>query len=200
MSFYLFLWVRTRRWSTPRCLVAFPFFVLEHKAVHPNPDMVPLYSSGHSRAPEDYIAWSHGNLNVDNVFFFRDADGKLDLGVLDWGGRDAVLEVLSKCASSGARGGGLVTVAAGCGLGARGWAGGGGGGRPYHSKGGGGVGGLGTGTHIYIIYIYIYICTYTYIYIYMCICTSANVDALTITTYAVINYTYDIHIYVSIHI
>ncbi|CAJ1386173.1 unnamed protein product [Effrenium voratum] len=34
----------------------------------------------------DYIAWSHGNLNVDNVFFFRDADGKLDLGVLDWGG------------------------------------------------------------------------------------------------------------------
>lgn len=34
----------------------------------------------------DYIAWSHGNLNVDNVFFWRDADQKLDLGVLDWGG------------------------------------------------------------------------------------------------------------------
>lgn len=34
----------------------------------------------------DYIAWSHGNLNVDNVFFWRDADKKLDLGVLDWGG------------------------------------------------------------------------------------------------------------------
>jgi len=35
---------------------------------------------------QDYIAWSHGNLNVDNVFFWRDADKKLDLGVLDWGG------------------------------------------------------------------------------------------------------------------
>ncbi|CAK9096264.1 unnamed protein product [Durusdinium trenchii] len=34
----------------------------------------------------DYIAWSHGNLNVDNVFFWRDASDKLDLGVLDWGG------------------------------------------------------------------------------------------------------------------
>jgi hypothetical protein len=37
-------------------------------------------------AVQDYIAWSHGNLNVDNVFFWRDADKKLDLGVLDWGG------------------------------------------------------------------------------------------------------------------
>lgn len=34
----------------------------------------------------DYVAWSHGNLNVDNVFFWRDSAGNLDLGVLDWGG------------------------------------------------------------------------------------------------------------------
>ena len=41
-------------------------------------------------AVQDYIAWSHGNLNVDNVFFWRDADNKLDLGVLDWGGLGSV--------------------------------------------------------------------------------------------------------------
>lgn len=35
---------------------------------------------------EDYIAWTHINLNVDNVFFWRDERGKLDAGVLDWGG------------------------------------------------------------------------------------------------------------------
>lgn len=34
----------------------------------------------------DYVAWSHGNLNVDNCFFWRDADDRLDIGVLDWGG------------------------------------------------------------------------------------------------------------------
>mmetsp|Transcript_68941 Transcript_68941/g.121881 ORF Transcript_68941/g.121881 Transcript_68941/m.121881 type:complete len:644 (+) Transcript_68941:64-1995(+) len=34
----------------------------------------------------DYVAWSHGNLNVDNVFFWRDSEQRLDLGVLDWGG------------------------------------------------------------------------------------------------------------------
>jgi len=38
-----------------------------------------------SRNP-DYVAWCHGNLNVDNVYFWRDADNVLDVGVLDWGG------------------------------------------------------------------------------------------------------------------
>jgi len=33
-----------------------------------------------------YVAWSHGNLNVDNVFFWRDEENRLDVGVLDWGG------------------------------------------------------------------------------------------------------------------
>lgn len=37
----------------------------------------------------DYIAWTHGNLNVDNVYFFRDGEGKLDMGILDWGGAQA---------------------------------------------------------------------------------------------------------------
>jgi len=34
---------------------------------------------------QDYIAITHNNMNVDNAFFWRDEDGKLDLGVLDWG-------------------------------------------------------------------------------------------------------------------
>lgn len=34
----------------------------------------------------DYVAYSHGNLNVDNVFFWRDPENKLNVGVLDWGG------------------------------------------------------------------------------------------------------------------
>uniref|UniRef100_A0A7S1S975 Aminoglycoside phosphotransferase domain-containing protein n=1 Tax=Alexandrium catenella TaxID=2925 RepID=A0A7S1S975_ALECA len=35
---------------------------------------------------KDYVAWTHTNLNVDNVFFTRDKKGQLDAGVLDWGG------------------------------------------------------------------------------------------------------------------
>lgn len=35
---------------------------------------------------QDYIAWTHINLNVDNVFFWRDKKEVLDAGVLDWGG------------------------------------------------------------------------------------------------------------------
>jgi len=35
---------------------------------------------------KNYIAYSHGNLNVDNVFFWRDPENKLNVGVLDWGG------------------------------------------------------------------------------------------------------------------
>mmetsp|Transcript_126225 Transcript_126225/g.247468 ORF Transcript_126225/g.247468 Transcript_126225/m.247468 type:complete len:543 (-) Transcript_126225:66-1694(-) len=34
---------------------------------------------------QDYIALTHNNMNVDNAFFWRDEDGNLDLGVLDWG-------------------------------------------------------------------------------------------------------------------
>lgn len=34
----------------------------------------------------DYTALGHMNLNVDNAYFWRDADGKLDCGVFDWGG------------------------------------------------------------------------------------------------------------------
>jgi len=37
----------------------------------------------------DYVALTHQNLNVDNAYFWRDADGKLDLGVFDWGGMGA---------------------------------------------------------------------------------------------------------------
>jgi len=32
----------------------------------------------------DFIAFTHQNMNVDNAYFWRDADGKLDLGVFDW--------------------------------------------------------------------------------------------------------------------
>merc|ERR1712218_769717 len=33
----------------------------------------------------DYIAWSHGNINMDNCYFWRDEKNELDCGLLDWG-------------------------------------------------------------------------------------------------------------------
>jgi len=33
----------------------------------------------------DFIAMTHNNLNVDNAFWWRDEDGKLDIGLFDWG-------------------------------------------------------------------------------------------------------------------
>eukprot|EP00930_Biecheleria_cincta_P082590 TRINITY_DN722_c0_g1_i4.p1 TRINITY_DN722_c0_g1~~TRINITY_DN722_c0_g1_i4.p1 ORF type:complete len:617 (-),score=122.63 TRINITY_DN722_c0_g1_i4:128-1978(-) len=35
---------------------------------------------------EDYVALGHMNLNVDNAYFWRTPEGKLDCGVFDWGG------------------------------------------------------------------------------------------------------------------
>lgn len=40
----------------------------------------------YSNIDEDYCAWAHGNLNVDNSYFWRDAEGKLEAGVLDLNG------------------------------------------------------------------------------------------------------------------
>jgi len=34
----------------------------------------------------DYLALGHQNLNMDNAYFWRDGDGKLDCGLFDWGG------------------------------------------------------------------------------------------------------------------
>lgn len=34
----------------------------------------------------DYVALGHNNLNVDNAYFWRDEQGRLDCGVIDWGG------------------------------------------------------------------------------------------------------------------
>lgn len=66
--------------------VANPGFIQTYKRVL---STVNVYSAEINywcnRKPE-YVAWSHGNLNVDNVFFWRDPDNKLDVGVLDWGG------------------------------------------------------------------------------------------------------------------
>src|SRR5262249_51282694 len=36
-------------------------------------------------ADPDYVALCHWNANVDNVWFWRDADGRLGCGLLDWG-------------------------------------------------------------------------------------------------------------------
>lgn len=33
-----------------------------------------------------YVALTHGNLNIDNAYFWRDASGDLDCGILDFGG------------------------------------------------------------------------------------------------------------------
>ena len=37
-------------------------------------------------AQEDLIALCHWNMNVDNAWFWRDSSGKLQCGMLDWGG------------------------------------------------------------------------------------------------------------------
>lgn len=37
----------------------------------------------------DYIAITHQNMNVDNAYFWRKPDGRLDIGVFDWGGMGA---------------------------------------------------------------------------------------------------------------
>lgn len=37
----------------------------------------------------DYVALTHGNMNVDNAYFWRDDNGEMDLGVFDWGGMGA---------------------------------------------------------------------------------------------------------------
>lgn len=34
----------------------------------------------------NYVALGHMNMNADNAYFWRDHDGKLDCGVIDWGG------------------------------------------------------------------------------------------------------------------
>lgn len=34
----------------------------------------------------DYVALGHANLNIDNAYFWHDGSGKMDCGVLDWGG------------------------------------------------------------------------------------------------------------------
>lgn len=38
---------------------------------------------------DDYVALTHGNMNVDNAYFWRDEKGEMDLGVFDWGGMGA---------------------------------------------------------------------------------------------------------------
>jgi len=37
----------------------------------------------------DYVALGHMNLNVDNAYFWRNAEGQLDCGVFDWGNMGA---------------------------------------------------------------------------------------------------------------
>ena len=35
---------------------------------------------------DDYVSLAHGNMNVDNAYFWRNEEGSLELGVFDWGG------------------------------------------------------------------------------------------------------------------
>ena len=52
---------------------------------------IPLILAGEQRlwdrlaASEDHIALCHWNANVDNAWFWRDTDGRLQCGLLDWG-------------------------------------------------------------------------------------------------------------------
>ncbi|MBU6392981.1 MAG: hypothetical protein KGQ75_00245 [Sphingomonadales bacterium] len=41
---------------------------------------------GWLHADPDYTGLCHSNLNIDNAWYWRDADGKLQVGLLDWGG------------------------------------------------------------------------------------------------------------------
>mmetsp|Transcript_35483 Transcript_35483/g.81203 ORF Transcript_35483/g.81203 Transcript_35483/m.81203 type:complete len:1148 (-) Transcript_35483:189-3632(-) len=41
------------------------------------------------QSDSDYVAFTHGNLNVDNSYFWRDPEHQLHVGVLDWGGASA---------------------------------------------------------------------------------------------------------------
>lgn len=34
---------------------------------------------------DNYVAMTHNNMNVDNAYWWRDEDGKLEIGVFDWG-------------------------------------------------------------------------------------------------------------------
>mmetsp|Transcript_47238 Transcript_47238/g.113310 ORF Transcript_47238/g.113310 Transcript_47238/m.113310 type:complete len:731 (+) Transcript_47238:119-2311(+) len=42
-------------------------------------------STWYRNSDDKYIAMCHNNLNVDNAYFWRDEEGKLDLGIFDWG-------------------------------------------------------------------------------------------------------------------
>lgn len=42
------------------------------------------FSHGHEH--DNYMVLMHGNMNADNTFWTRDEDGKLHIGVVDWGG------------------------------------------------------------------------------------------------------------------
>uniref|UniRef100_A0A7S1LGM1 Uncharacterized protein n=1 Tax=Alexandrium catenella TaxID=2925 RepID=A0A7S1LGM1_ALECA len=65
---------------------ATPAFVASYKKILAITNMYTAEINYWVNRNHDYIAWSHGNLNVDNVFFWRDADKALNIGVLDWGG------------------------------------------------------------------------------------------------------------------
>lgn len=41
--------------------------------------------AGHLAADADYVALCHWNANVDNAWFWREADGMLHCGLMDWG-------------------------------------------------------------------------------------------------------------------
>ena len=40
----------------------------------------------HLLSDPDYIAYTHPNLNIDNAYWWRDEQGKLDAGLIDWSG------------------------------------------------------------------------------------------------------------------
>ena len=57
----------------------------------------------HLGSDPDYMAAGHWNLNIDNAFWWRDADGVLDCGLIDWAafGIQEVTASLDMCLFSG---------------------------------------------------------------------------------------------------
>jgi len=72
--------------------VLYPEYVTEKRFHHKFMDTMMKRAAYHAEidywkhSHPDYVALGHVNLNVDNAYFWRDAGGKLDCGVYDWGG------------------------------------------------------------------------------------------------------------------
>lgn len=48
-------------------------------------EMVAFMMGAETPSPNDYVVLTHNNLQIDNAFFWRNEDNKVEIGLLDWG-------------------------------------------------------------------------------------------------------------------